>query len=74
MSHMSDIVNDVIAAFEALPEGYRAPSPVPEILQELIQFAFYSSVVREEQRQVRVRLIVRNSDVVLKMKLLAASH
>ncbi len=74
MSHMSDIVNDVIAAFEALPEGYRAPSPVPEILQELIQIAFYSSVVREEQRQVRVRLIVRNSDTVLKDETFQRPH
>lgn len=60
------IADNVIAAFETLPKRYRrTPTPSPEILRQLIHYAFYSSIVREEERQVHVRLVVCDSGAVI---------
>ena len=69
-----NIADAVIAAFKGLPDRYRTPPPAAEILQELIHIAFFSSVVQEEERQVRVRLVVCDSDTVFKDETFREPH
>jgi len=75
MSPMCDHIADgVIRAFGQLPMRYRTPAPAREILQKLIEIAFYSSVVREEERQVRVRLVVCDSGAIVENGSLHTPH